>query len=168
MGKKGLAAAAVLLSLLMTGCGPGEKYADHGARVLMEASGADWTREAEAFWGLSGLGRPYGTAFEEAAFDPEKALWQVSFDLREPVTQTLMDGYAQAVWNACLQAGGQPESSSGFGYTALDQAERGQEPLNYYLWYYHAGNKRFQVGLYSSDMAEGRPGGLVLEVRRWK
>ena len=167
MERKGLVAAAILTALLMTGCGPGEKYRDHGDRVLMEASRAEWTQEA-AFWGLERLGRPYGTTWEESAFDPEKELWQISFDLKEPVTQALMDGYAQAVWNACLRAdGGQLESSSGFCYDRLGQAEREQEPLNYYIWYYHAGNKRYRVGLYSSDMAAGRSGGLVLEIQRW-
>lgn len=172
MGRKTLTAAAVLtaalLTALLTGCGPGEKYASHGAKVLMEESQAPWTAELEKSCGLAGLGRPYGTAGEAAAYDETAKAWRISFDLDEPVTQVIVDGYAQAVWNACEKTGGKLCSGSGYGYDGPWEARRRQEPLDYYIWYYCAGNKVFRVGLYPSEMEEGRPGGLLLAVQQWE
>lgn len=159
----------VLIAVLTAGCGPGEKYAVQGTRVLMEASQEVWTEELAKGCGLTDLGRPYGTAREEFAYDEETKVWRVFFDLDEAVTQVIVDGYAQAVWNACEAAsGGRLQSSSGYVYDSPGEAQRRQEPLNYYIWYYHAGNKLFRVGLYPSEMEKGRPGGLVLEIQRWE
>ncbi len=169
MGKKTLMLAALMpVLLLLAGCGPGEKYADRGARVLMESSQASWTQALAENCGLEDLGRPYGTAREVYTCDEETKLWRISFDLDETVTQTIVDGYAQGIWNACERAGGRLHSSSGYAYDAPDEAKRQQEPLNYYIWYYHLENKVFRVGLYPSEMEEGRPGGVLLEIQQWK
>lgn len=173
MRKKALTRAAlmamtVLVVALTAGCGPGEKYAGRSPAVLMEASRAPWTEKLAESCGLEDLGRPYGTAREEFAYDEETKVWRISFDLDEAVTQTIVDGYAQAVWYVCEKAGGRLHSSSGYAYDSPGEAERRQEPLNYYIWYYDAGNKVFRVGLYPSEMEKGRPGGMLLEIQRWE
>ena len=163
-----LAAALALTLILMTGCGPGEKYRDDGLRVLMETSQAPWTETVARECGLENLGKPYGTVREQLVYDDEEKIWRISFDLDEEITQNLVDSYAQAVWDVCAETGDdRPQSSSGYHYDGPWEAERRQEPLNYYIWYYHDGDKKFRVGLYPSEMEQGRPGGLTLEIQRW-
>ncbi|MGC2873416.1 hypothetical protein ACPW7J_00960 [Ihubacter sp. rT4E-8] len=170
--KKGiLFLMAALLLVLTVGCGPGERYVNSNTRLLMESSDAPWNERVEKDCGIKDFGKPYGTTKETFDYDRKKNIWRITFELDETVTQPLVDGYAQSVWEACIEVdGGKLHSCSGYHYDALWEARRHQEPLNYYIWYYDhdAEDKEFRVGLYPSELEEGRPGALILEIQQWE
>ncbi len=167
--KKKLMTLVICLSaavLLLPGCGRQEPETADGG-ILMEKSTAEWTKVLEENCGVSGIGRPQGTARES---------WQlcgntyiVTFKIDREMTQTLTDGYAQSLWRACEKAAaGSNQSSSGYRYSDMREAVKMQEPLNYYIWYYTVGKQKYRLGLYSTNMETGMPGGLILKIEPWK
>lgn len=132
----------------------------------MEESTAPWTKVVETSCKIQGFGKPVGTVKETLLETADS--WEVTFSIDEEMTQTMVDGYAQAVWRACeMRSGEANRSGSGSRYDSMEEAEKRQEPLNYYIWYYRAGEETFRLGLYPTNMETGVPGGLVLRIERW-
>ena len=144
------------------------RSADHGMRAFMEASAADWVKTIEKDCMITGFGRPFGTVKETLHKDGEQMVWRVTFEIDEDMSQAIVDGYAKAVWDACVEAdGGRMHSCNGYLYDDAADARRSQVPLNYYIWYYTVGHKEFRVGVYPTNMEDGIPGGVVLKIERW-
>lgn len=162
-------AVALLLCLVVlfpaVSC-TGQETAGSTGRVIMEKTAAEWTETVEEKCGIAEFGRPVGTVRE--TLREEKGTLTVTFEIDDEMTQELVDGYAQSVWRACEKAGtGSNRNSSGVVYDDMSEACRRQEPLNYYIWYYKIDRQKFRVGIYSTNMEENRPGGLVLRIEKW-
>ena len=156
---------AVML-LLMSGCRDSVQVQTKG-QVLMEKSSAPWTEVIEEACEIKGFGRPCGTAKE--VLEEVDGTYNILFEIDEEMDQALVDGYAQSVWRACERRSGESnQSSSGYHYASMSEASKRQEPLNYYIWYYKAGEQRFRLGLYPTAMETGVPGGLVLRIEPWE
>lgn len=155
----------LIVTALVSGC-RGEAEASLEGQVIMEKSAAEWTKVIAEDCGISDFGRPKGTVKETLKKDKE--IYTVTFEIDDEMTQELMDGYAQSVWRACEKAAAASNrSSSGYIYDDMLQACKRQEPLNYYIWYYTVEKQKFRLGLYSTNMEEDRPGGLVLKIEAW-
>lgn len=162
-------AAALLLCLAVlfpaAGCTEQETAGDAG-RVIMEKTAAEWTQTVEEKCGISEFGKPVGTVRE--TLREKEGVLTVTFEIDDEMTQELVDGYAQSVWRACEKAGaGSNRNSGGAVYDDMSEACRRQEPFDYYIWYYKIDRQRFRVGIYSTNMEENRPGGLVLRIEKW-
>ncbi len=166
-GKKELLMTLVICLLLTLCCSCGRqevRTADGG--ILMEKTRADWTGVIEENCGIAGFGRPAGTAKETWQLDENT--YVVTFEIDAEMTQELVDGYAQSVWRACEKAAGYSnQSASGYRYRDMNEASKRQEPLDYYIWYYTVGGQKYRLGLYSTNMESGIPGGLVLKIEPW-
>lgn len=148
-----------------TGC-TGQETTETDGRVIMEKTAAEWTETVEEKCGIAEFGKPVGTVRE--TLQEKEGVLTVTFEIDDEMTQELVDGYAQGVWRACEKAGtGSNRNSSGAVYDDMRQACRRQEPLNYYIWYYKIDRQKFRVGIYSTNMEENRPGGLVLRIEKW-
>lgn len=168
MKKSILVMMMIGIMIVSSSCGAGDKYADYGMKTLMERSTQEWTKVIEKECKIRGFGRPYGTVKETLDKDEDKMVWKVSFEIDDEITQKIVDGYAKAVWDACVKAdGGRLHSCNGYLYDEAWDAERRQVPLNYYIWYYSVNHKEFRVGIYPSNMEDGIPGGIVLKIERW-
>ncbi len=166
MKNRGIAVFIIFFLLLCVSCeeNTGEDSRETG--ILTEASQADWTREVEKDCGIKGFGRPIGASEEK--LKEKKQQWKITFRIDEQVTQKLIDDYARAVWEACEETNGSRlHNSAGYLYEDADEARRQQEPFDYYIWYYRNGKKEFRVGIFSTDMEDGVPGGIVLKLERW-
>ena len=159
-------AACLLILILLAGCGR-QSPVSAGEGILMDDTDAPWTAVIEEKCGISGFGRPFGTVKE--SLEEKKGVFTVTFEIDEEITDTIVDGYARSVWKACLDLGkgGTPRSAAGWLYSDISDARRNQEPLDYYIWYYYDGEQKYRLGLYSTNMEEGRPGGLVLRIEKW-
>lgn len=159
--------AICIFALLLSGCGGQSAQQPACGGVLMEKSGAAWTRIIEKHCGgLTDLGKPKGTAKED--WKLEKGTYTVIFEIDEEMTQELVDGYAQNLWRTCEKASAESnQSANGYCYSSMEEAMKRQEPLNYYIWYYEVGKDRYRLGLYSTNMEYGIPGGLVLKIQPW-
>lgn len=145
-------------------CGQGS--ADSSVKTLMETTTAEWPKEIERFAHLQNLGCPLGTVKED--YTKETGMREIRFDIDEEMTQVLVDGYAKAVWEACLAVSdAQPHSCNYYRYESFKGACRRQEPLDYYIWYYFVDQREYRVGIYPTMMEEGEPGGLVLRIEKW-
>lgn len=148
-----------------TACGQGT--GDSSVKTLMETTGAEWPSKIERACSLQGLGTPLGTVKE--TYTAKKDTWQVRFSIDEEMTQVLVDGYAKAIWEACVEAsGGRPHSCNHYIYSDFTEARRQQEPLDYYIWYYFVENQEYRVGIYPTMLEEGVPGGLILRIEAWR
>ena len=163
---RGIAVFIIFFLLLCVSCEENTEEDSRETGVLTEASQADWTREVEKDCGIKGFGRPLGTSEEK--LKEKKQQWKITFRIDEQVTQKLIDDYARAVWEACEETNGSRlHNSAGYLYEDADEARRQQEPFDYYIWYYRNGKKEFRVGIFSTDMEDGVPGGIVLKLERW-
>lgn len=138
----------------------------------MAATDSGWTKIIEKECGISGFGRPYGAVEETMEIKEDlktgKKSWTVVFQIDEKITEAMILGYAKAVWEACIKTDGDPmHSANRYYYDEVTQARRKQEPLDYYLWYYFTEEKEYQIGVYSTEMEKGKPGGIVLKVQEW-
>lgn len=139
---------------------------DGSVKALMEVSSGDWPAKIEEFSHLKALGCPLGTVKEE--YTAEEEIHEVRFSIDEEMTQTLVDGFAKAVWTSCLAVSdANPHNCNYYQYSSFKEACRKQEPLNYYIWYYFVNQKEYRVGIYPTMLEEGEPGGLVLRIEAW-
>ena len=167
MKRFGRVVATVLLSILvvlmLASC---SRTTDNSIKVIMETTTEKWPAKIEKFCSLKDLGAPFGTAKEE--YISKKDMREVRFAIDEEMTQTLVDGYAKGVWQACVTAGGgRPHSCNYYIYDNFKEACRQQEPLDYYIWYFFVNQKEYRLGLYPTMLEDGEPGGLVLRIEAW-
>ena len=156
-----------LLILILLFCNSCGTSTDKSVKILMETSTEAWPAKLEKACGLKDLGCPLGTVKEE--YSAKKGVYEVRFSIDEAMSQTLVDGYAKAVWQSCVEAGGgRPHSCNYYIYGNFKEACRQQEPLSYYIWYYFLDQKEYRVGIYPTNLEEGEPGGLVLRIEKWK
>ncbi|MCI9640202.1 hypothetical protein AALA22_02370 [Anaerovoracaceae bacterium 41-7] len=161
-----LVSFAAVMMFLVTACS-GKTQVQTKGQILMEKSCAAWTDVIEKACEIKDFGRPCGTAKE--SLEVVDGTYSILFDIDEEMNQELVDGYAQSVWRACEKRSGESnQSSSGYHYASMTEASKRQEPLNYYIWYYRAGEQKFRVGLYPTNMETGIPGGLVLRIEPWE
>ena len=166
MKNRGIAVFIIFFLLLCVSCEENTEEDSRETGILTEASQADWTREVEKDCGIKGFGRPTGASEEK--LKEKKQQWKITFRIDEQVTQKLIDDYARAVWEACEETNGSRlHNSAGYLYEDADEARRQQKPFDYYIWYYRNGKKEFRVGIFSTDMEDGVPGGIVLKLERW-
>lgn len=127
-----------------------------------------WAEDAERDWGIRDFGQPVRTvsAVYLTGRDEDGTYRQLIFQIEGKLTQQEMDGYVQSLWRACEKASGASNRRvSGWIYDDMEAARRQQEPLDYYMWKYSIGAENFHMGVYSTEMALGKPGGIVVEVR---
>lgn len=166
MKKSGIVIFVIFCLLICTSCAKDEPEESREAATLMETSDENWVKEVKKDCGITGFGRPLGTVRE--TLEEKKGRWKITFDIDEEITQEVVDGYARAVWEACEKTNqGRLHNSGGYLYDDTEEARRRQEPLDYYIWYYHFGKKEFRAGVYSTNMEDGIPGGIVLKIERW-
>lgn len=162
----GLVMAVFLSVLCMCFCISCSRTTDNSIKVIMETTTEKWPAKIEKFCGLKDLGTPFGTVKEE--YVSKKSAREVRFSIDEEMTQTLVDGYAKGIWQACVETGGgRPHSCNYYIYSDFKEACRQQEPLDYYIWYFFVDQKEYRLGIYPTALEDGEPGGLVLRIEAW-
>lgn len=164
--KKIIILACIIVCLIgVIACQASFRWDNGQVKTLMEASSAEWVERVEKECRISGFGRPFGTERETLIEKPGSV--KVIFDIDEVITRKLLDGYVKAVWDACVTANeGRLRNSNGYVYDDFSEAEKAQEPLPYYIWYYSVDQVERRVGVYPSNLTKGYGGGIVLEITK--
>ena len=163
LGRIGLATLGIIILLFCTGCGTDR---DNSIKVLMETTTEAWPAKLEKACRLKDLGCPLGTVKEE--YSAKKGVYEVRFSIDEAMSQTLVDGYAKAVWQSCVEAGGgRPHSCNYYIYGNFKEACRQQDPLSYYIWYYFLDQKENRAAIAPFVAGKRVLGGLVLRIETW-
>lgn len=149
----------------------GEKAEDDAAaaaRVIpkMESSNAPWAETVSKNCKIQDIGRPYGTVKE--TLKEQENSWQITFEIDETVSEELLKEYVKSIWASCEKAnGGRLKNSTGKLYDSFEHAERAQDPLPYYIWYYSVEQVKYRVGIYPTNLERGFGGGIVMQIEKW-